>query len=44
MVEHGWIEDDNADCLTPAFKKYEYDKTNPGVFIEIEENGNKKKN
>tara|TARA_R110002020_G_scaffold36503_5_gene109825 strand:+ start:20289 stop:20675 length:387 start_codon:yes stop_codon:yes gene_type:complete len=43
MVEHGWIEDDNADIILPAFKPYHYDKTQPGVYIEIEENDNKRK-
>ena len=43
MVEHGWLEDDNADIITPAFKHYHYDKTKPGVYIEIEEDENKKK-
>ena len=35
MVHHGWIEDDNATILIPAFEDYEYDKENPGVFIKI---------
>jgi len=43
MVEHGWIEDDNADIILPAFKPYHYDKRQPGVYIEIEEDGNKRK-
>ena len=43
MVEHGWIEDDNADIILPAFKPYHYDKNQPGVYIEIEENDNKRK-
>jgi len=43
MTEHDWIEDDNADIITPAFKHYHYDKINPGVYIEIEEYENKKK-
>jgi len=43
MVEYGWLEDDNADIILPAFKTYHYDKTCPGVYIEIEENENKKK-
>jgi len=39
MVKHGWITDDNADIITPAFEDYKYDKENPGVFIKIIENG-----
>lgn len=35
MVKHGWIEDDNADELLPILEKYEYNKENPGVWIEI---------
>ena len=35
MVKHGWIEDDNAEFLIPAFEQYIYDKENPGVWIEI---------
>ena len=35
MVKHGWISDDNADCLIPCFIEYSYDKKNPGVWIEI---------
>lgn len=35
MVEHGWLPDDNADYLVPVFLPYEYDKTNPGVYIEL---------
>lgn len=35
MVEHRWIEDDNADIILPIFEKYKYDKNNPGVIIKI---------
>ena len=35
MVKYGWIEDDNAEFIIPAFEKYTYDKKNPGVWIEI---------
>tara|TARA_R110000765_G_scaffold5492_2_gene17224 strand:+ start:6957 stop:7325 length:369 start_codon:yes stop_codon:yes gene_type:complete len=35
MVKAGWIDDDNADCMLPAFSKYSYDKVNPGVIIKI---------
>ena len=35
MVKAGWIEDDNAEFLIPAFDQYEYNKENPGVYIEI---------
>lgn len=35
MVEHGWIEDDNADIILPSFEKYEYNKDKPGVWIKI---------
>lgn len=35
MVEHGWIEDDNADIIIPVVHKYVYSKDNPGVLIEI---------
>ena len=35
MVKHGWIEDDNADCLIPVIIPYEYDKERPGVEIVI---------
>jgi len=35
MVKHGWIEDDNAEFIIPAFEKYSYDKSNPGVWIEL---------
>ena len=35
MVKHQWIDDDNADELLPFFILYEYNKTNPGVYITI---------
>jgi len=35
MVKYGWIEDDNADNLIPAFGLYSYDKENSGVIIEL---------
>ena len=35
MVKAGWIEDDNAEFMIPAFEQYIYDKENPGVWIEI---------
>ena len=43
MVKHGWIEDDNADFIIPVFERYSYDKTKPGVIIEILKDGNNKK-
>lgn len=43
MVSYGWIEDDNADNIIPVFYDYQYDKQNPGVYIEIIKN-NKKNN
>ena len=35
MVKYRWIEDDNADIVIPVFVPYEYDKANPGVWLEI---------
>ena len=35
MVKHEWIVDDNAENIIPVFNQYEYDKGNPGVYIEI---------
>jgi len=35
MVKHEWIVDDNAENIIPVFYDYQYDKTNPGVYIEI---------
>lgn len=43
MVKHEWIVDDNAENIIPVFNQYEYDKGNPGVYIEILKE-NKKKN
>jgi hypothetical protein len=42
MVKAGWIEDDNADFIIPVFEHYTYDKKNPGVYIEILKDGNKR--
>ena len=35
MVKYKWISDDNADVIIRYFEPYEYDKENPGVFINI---------
>lgn len=35
MVEHEWLEDDNADFILPIPIQYEVDKNNPGVFIWV---------
>ena len=35
MVDIGVLEDDNADIVLPVFEQYEYNKDNPGVWIEI---------
>lgn len=35
MVKKGWIEDDNANYIIPYFAPYQYDKTNPGVYITV---------
>ncbi len=35
MTKYKWIEDDNADNINPMFYEYEYNKDNPGVYIEI---------
>ena len=35
MVEHGWLNDDNADEVKFFFADYEYNKDNPGVIIKI---------
>jgi hypothetical protein len=35
MVTYGWIPDDNADLIKPVFFDYQYNKTKPGVIIEI---------
>lgn len=44
MTIHGWIEDDNCDEIIPSFKKYEYDKENPGCYITIDKNNKLIKN
>lgn len=36
MVNFGWIDDDNADCVIPYFKHYLYNKQHPGVIISVE--------
>lgn len=41
MVKHDWIEDDNCEFIIPRFEKFEYNKENPGVWIEIDEKLNK---
>ena len=35
MVKFGWITDDNADEMIPIFLEFEYDKDNPGVYINV---------
>lgn len=35
MVEHGWMDDDNADELVPVFERYEVNKMDAGVIITI---------
>jgi hypothetical protein len=35
MTKYGWITDDNADEIVPIFLEYEYDKENPGVYINV---------
>jgi hypothetical protein len=35
MVKYEWIPDDNADEIIPIFEKHEYNKDNPGVWIEL---------
>tara|TARA_R110000796_G_scaffold96973_2_gene203679 strand:+ start:1168 stop:1284 length:117 start_codon:yes stop_codon:yes gene_type:complete len=35
MTKYGWIADDNADEIVPIFLEYEYDKDNPGVYINV---------
>jgi len=44
MVKYGWIEDDNAEFIIPAFEQYTYNKEEPGVWIELIENEEKKNN
>jgi hypothetical protein len=43
MVKHEWIDDDNCEFIIPRFEQFEYDKDNPGVWIEIDEKLNKLK-
>ena len=43
-LKYGWIEDDNAEFILPAFEQYTYDKENPGVWIELIENDKKDNN
>ncbi len=35
MVHQGYLDDDNADEMIPVFKKYTYNKKNPGVYIRV---------
>lgn len=35
MVNHGWIEDDNASIIVPRPTGFVYDKDNPGVWIWV---------
>lgn len=35
MVRYGWINDDNADEIIPVLKKYQYNKSDPGVIISV---------
>ena len=35
MVKFGWISDDNAQEILPIFLEFEYDKDNPGVYINV---------
>lgn len=35
MVQYGWIEDDNADCVIPVFEPYSYNKEDSGVVIYV---------
>jgi hypothetical protein len=35
MVEHGWLEDDDATNMKPYFGDFQYNKENPGVIIKI---------
>jgi len=38
MTKYGWIPDDNCEEMIPVFEEYEYDKENPGTYIEILKN------
>jgi hypothetical protein len=42
MTTYEWIIDDNADNINPMFYDYQYDKDNPGVYIEILKENNLK--
>ena len=35
MVKFGWITDDNAEEMLPIFLEFEYNKDNPGVYINV---------
>lgn len=35
MTAHGWIHDDNVEFIKPYFGDAQYDKFNPGVYIEV---------
>lgn len=35
MVKYEWIEDDNMLEILPSFEPYDYDKQNPGCYIEV---------
>jgi hypothetical protein len=35
MVKYEWIPDDNADIILPVFEPYEYNKEEPGVYINV---------
>lgn len=43
MVKHNWLEDDNCEFIIPKFEEFEYNKENPGVWIELDEQLNKLK-
>lgn len=36
IVEHGWIPDDNCNEMIPVLHEYQYNYTDPGVYISIE--------
>ena len=35
MVKYKWITDDNAEEMIPIFLEFEYNKDNPGVYINV---------
>ena len=37
MVKYGWITDDNAEEMIPIFLEFEFNKDNPGVYINVPE-------